>query len=170
MLELLPGVSRVAQTIQLALAPVFLLTGICAFLNVCTGRLARVIDRARTVERRVLATRGPEHDRLVAEIRVLDRRMSVVNTAILFSVAGACAVCIVVVLLFAAQLFHVHMGTAVALLFIVAMLLLISALATFIIEIRLASRTIHIRNEVLYHKVEEQEPGDGMPGPMQEAM
>lgn len=147
-------ISVIAQTIQLAVAPVFLLAGIGAFLNVCAGRLARVIDRARVVERLVLESSGEEHDRLVFEVRRLDRRMTVVNTSILLSVASAIAVCLVVVLLFSAQLFDFHMGTPLALLFIAAMLLMISALCTFLIEIRLAARTIHIRSEVLYHRVE----------------
>lgn len=156
MIPTLPQVSQVAQTIQLALAPVFLLTGIGAFLNVCVGRLARIIDRARNVEKLILTTRGKEHDRLVAEIRVLDRRMSVVNSAIFLSVASACAVCLVVILLFAGNLFNAHLGTAIAVFFSLSMLLQATAFATFIQEIRLASRIIHIRNEVLYHKVEEE--------------
>jgi hypothetical protein len=150
----LPQVSQVAQTIQLALAPVFLLAGIGAFLNVCVGRLARIIDRARRLEERILASRGKEHDRMVGEIRVLDRRMSVVNAAIFLSVASACAVCLVVILLFAGNLFGAHLGTPVAILFSLAMLLQAGAFGTFIQEIRLASRTIHIRNEVLYHQAE----------------
>lgn len=155
----LPQVSEVAQTIQLALAPVFLLTGIGGFLNVCTGRLARVIDRARTVEALVFSTRGAEHDRLVVELRTLDRRMGVVNAAIFLSVASACAVCLVVILLFAGNLLDAHLGTAIAVLFILSMLLLAAGFATFIQEIRLASRTIHIRNDVLHHKVEEDSGG-----------
>ncbi len=153
----LPQVSQVAQTIQLALAPVFLLAGIGAFLNVCTGRLARVIDRARAVERLVLETRGRDHDRAVEEIRKLDRRMTVVNTAIFLTVASGAAVCLVVILLFAAELFDAHMGTPIAILFIMAMLLQAAAFITFIVEIRLAARTIHIRNEVLFHEAEADE-------------
>ncbi|MEQ6334350.1 DUF2721 domain-containing protein [Sphingobium sp. MK2] len=151
----LPQVSQVAQTIQLAVAPVFLLAGIGAFLNVCAARLARVIDRARVVEKSVMISRGEEHDRLVGEIRVLDRRMSVVNGAIFLSVASGCAICLVVILLFASELVNAHLGTAIAILFILAMLLQAAAFGTFIQEIRLAARTIHIRNEVLYHKAEE---------------
>ncbi|QUT06482.1 DUF2721 domain-containing protein [Sphingobium phenoxybenzoativorans] len=153
----IPQVAQVAQVIQLALAPVFLLAGIGAFLNVCTGRLARVIDRARVIEDRILHTRGREHDRMVSEIRVLDRRISVVNAAIFLTVASACAVCLVVILLFASELMGAHLGTAIALLFITAMLLLATAFGTFIIEIALASRTIHIRNEVLFHEAEADE-------------
>lgn len=148
-------ITLVAHTIQLAVAPVFLLAGIGAFLNVCAGRLGRVIDRARVVERMVLESTGEEHDRLIFEIRKLDRRMTVVNNAIFLSVASAIAVCLVVMLLFAAQLFDVQMGTPIALLFISAMALMISALCTFIVEIRLAARTIHIRSEVLYHRAAE---------------
>lgn len=153
----LPQVAQVAQTIQLALAPVFLLAGIGAFLNVCTGRLARVIDRARVVENLVMATRGKDHDRFVDEIRKLDRRMTVVNSAIFFTVASGASVCLVVILLFASELFRGHMGRPIAFLFIAAMMLQAAAFVTFIIEIRLASRTIHIRNEVLFHKAEEED-------------
>lgn len=148
-------ITLVAQTIQLAVAPVFLLAGIGAFLNVCAGRLGRVIDRARIVERMVLETAGAEHDRMVYEIRKLDRRMTIVNNAIFLSVASAITVCLVVMLLFSAQLFGVHMGTPIALLFVLAMLLMISALCTFMIEIRLAAHTIHIRSEVLYHRADD---------------
>jgi hypothetical protein len=153
----LPQVTHIAQTIQLAVAPVFMLAGIGAFLNVCAGRLARVIDRARMVEKGVLESRGKEHDRMVAEIRTLDRRMTVVNSAIFLSVASGCTICVVVILLFAAELFRGHLGNTIALFFILAMVLQAAAFATFIQEIRLASRTIHIRNEVLYHKVADDE-------------
>jgi uncharacterized YccA/Bax inhibitor family protein len=94
---------------------------------------------------------------MVGEIRVLDRRMSVVNMAIFLSVASACAVCLVVILLFAGNLFGAHLGTPIAILFSLAMLVQAAAFGTFIQEIRLASRIIHVRNEVLYHKVEDSE-------------
>ncbi|HEY9580410.1 MAG TPA: DUF2721 domain-containing protein [Rhizorhapis sp.] len=145
-------ITVIAQTIQLAVAPVFLLAGIGAFLNVCAGRLGRVIDRARVVERVVLETVGEERKRMLREIRKLDRRIDFLNNAIFLSVASAILVCLVVVLLFSAQLFGAPMGTPVALLFIIAMLLMISALCTFLVEIRLASSTIHIANEVLSYR------------------
>ena len=98
------SVTAVAQIIQLAVAPVFLLAGIGAFLNVCAGRLSRIVDRARTVEPLLLAARGSEHDRRLAEIHVLDRRMALVSWAISLTVLAAVLICLVVVLLFAASL------------------------------------------------------------------
>ncbi|MBO9669661.1 MAG: DUF2721 domain-containing protein [Sphingobium sp.] len=152
-------VSQVAHTIQLAVAPVFLLAGIVAFINVCASRLARVIDRARAVEQRVVMTIGAEHDRLIDEIRVLDLRIKVVNRAILLSVLSSLLVCAVVILLFASSLLDVNLGTLIALLFIGSMLSIGSAFAIFIYETRLGSRVIHIRNEILYHRADEEKGG-----------
>ncbi|MBO9574820.1 MAG: DUF2721 domain-containing protein [Sphingobium sp.] len=152
-------VSQVAHTIQLAVAPVFLLAGIVAFINVCASRLARVIDRARAVEKLVLSTTGAEHDRLIEEIRVLDRRIKVVNRAIFLSVLSSLLVCAVVILLFASSLFDVNLGTLIALMFIGAMLSIGSGFGVFIHETRLGSRVIHIRNEILYHRAEEEKDG-----------
>jgi uncharacterized membrane protein YciS (DUF1049 family) len=148
------AITQLAQTIQLAIAPVFLLAGIGAFLNVCASRLARIIDRARVVEEQVFATTGAEHDRKVRDINQLDRRMRVINLSIGLSVASGIAVSSVVALLFLAELFRFKLGGAVAILFILTMLLVIASLSCFLFEIRLAARNIRIRSEVLNHEVE----------------
>jgi hypothetical protein len=153
----IPMVSDVAHIIQLALAPVFLLTGVGAFLNVCTGRLARIIDRSRVITPRIKATRGAEHDELVQELRVLDRRIGVVDTAILLSVISACLVCLVVVMLFASEVIDASFGRTIALLFIGSMLCQSGAFATFIVEIRLSARTIRIKKDLLFHQEEQRD-------------
>ncbi|MFT3966261.1 MAG: DUF2721 domain-containing protein [Sphingobium sp.] len=151
----IPMVSDVAHIIQLALAPVFLLTGVGAFLNVCTGRLARIIDRARVISPQIERLTGTAHDRLVEELRVLDRRMGVVDMAILLSVISACLVCLVVVLLFASEVIDHSFGRTIALLFIASMLCQAGAFATFIVEIRLASRIIRINKDLLSHQAKD---------------
>ena len=145
------SVMAVAQIIQLAVAPVFLLAGIGAFLNVCAGRLSRIVDRARAVEPLLLAARGKEHDRRLAEIRVLDRRMALVSWAIFLSVLAAVLICLVVVLLFAASLTNAHFGTAVALLFIGTMISIGAGFSVFLFETRLGARAVRIRTEILEH-------------------
>ena len=148
------GVLQVAQIIQLAVAPVFLLAGVGAFLNVCAGRLARIVDRARELEPRILDSRGPEHDRLLGELRVLDRRMALVSQAIFLSVLSALLICAVVVLLFAASLTGAHFGTAVALLFIASMIAIGVGFAVFLVETRIGSRAVRIRTELLEHQAD----------------
>lgn len=148
-MQLSPAVTTIAQTIQLSVSPVFLLAGIGAVLNVMAGRLGRVVDRARALEQLHPRTTGPEHDRHVWELRLLDRRMSVINSALFLCVSSAVAICFVVALLFVAELAHLHIGTIVALAFILAMLLLTSGLIMFMIEVRLSLTATHVRVELL---------------------
>ena len=144
-----PAVSTIAQTIQLSLSPVFMLAGIGALLNVLAGRLSRVIDRARALEALHPRSSGAEHDRHVNELRLLDKRMSIINAALFLSVTSAIMTCMVVALLFVAELAKLHFGTIVAVSFILAMVLLIAALVSFMVEVRVSLRAIHIRPELL---------------------
>ena len=151
--EALPSsATEVAHIVQLALAPVFLLAGIGAFLNACTGRLARIVDRARVLEPLILNTRGREHERHLREIRVIDRRMGLVSWAIFLSVFSAMLICGVVVLQFSAALIHLQLGTAIALMFIASMLCIAAAFFIFLIETRFAARNVRIRSELLEHE------------------
>lgn len=145
----LPAVSTIAQTISLSLSPVFMLAGIGALLNVLAGRLSRVIDRARALEQLHPSAVGPDRARYVRELRLLDRRITIINASLSLAVASAVMTCIVVVLLFVAELAKLHFGTLVALTFILAMLLLIAALTGFMVEVRVSLRAIHVRQELL---------------------
>ena len=149
------SVTTVAEIVRLAVAPVFLLSGIGAFLNVCVNRLSRIVDRSRAVEPMLLESRGEEHDRWLAEMQVIDRRMNLVSWAISLSVLSAVLTCLVVALLFGATLTKVHFGTAIALLFIGSMAAIGAGFAVFLVETRLGSRSVRIRSELLQHQVDE---------------
>jgi ABC-type transport system involved in cytochrome bd biosynthesis fused ATPase/permease subunit len=144
-----PELLTIAQTIQLSLSPVFMLAGIGALLNVLAGRLSRVVDRSRALEALHPRSSGPEHDRHVAELRLLDRRMSNINRALFLAVSSAVMTCLVVATLFVAVLATLHMGQFVAVSFILAMLLLIASLILFMVEVRMSIRAIQVRDELL---------------------
>ena len=144
-----PDLAILGRTIQSAVAPVFLLVATGNLINVMTGRLARVVDRSRDLEERYVATQGTEHERVVWELRRLDRRMGIVNTAIGLSVACGVTVCLMVAGLFLGEVAGFATGVAVALLFVVAMVLLIGGLALFLMEVRLAAATIRVRKDYL---------------------
>ena len=148
-------VSTVADTVRLALAPVFLLSGIGAFLNVLASRLSRIVDRSRDVEPKLLSSRGREHDRWLHEIHILDRRMSLVSSAISFSVLSAVLTCVVVALLFAASVADIHVGTAIAVLFIATMIAVAIGFGIFLVETRLGAKAVRVRSELLKHRVDE---------------
>ena len=161
MIEVLPqtdlSVSTVAEIVRLALAPVFLLSGIGAFLNVLASRQSRIVDRSRTIEPLLLASRGMEHDRWVADLKILDRRLRLIAWATALAVVSAVLTCLVVVLLFAATLSRSHFGDAIALLFIASMLAIGAGFAVFLLETTIAGRAVRVRSELLQHRVEESE-------------
>ena len=142
-------ISTVAATIQISIAPVFLLAGIAGILNVLVGRMARVVDRARKLEQLHPVSTGAEHERHVWELRLIDRRLSVINTSIWLCVASAIAICLVVALLFGAEIVHLDIGVVVAAAFIASMLLLTSGLVAFLFEVRLSVQAVHVREELL---------------------
>jgi Ni/Fe-hydrogenase subunit HybB-like protein len=149
------SVNTVADIVRIAVAPVFLLSGIASFVNVCTARLSRIVDRSREIEPKLLASRGAEHGRWLGELQVLDRRMSLVSWAISLSVLSAVLICAVVVLLFSASLTRSHFATAIALLFIGSMIAIGLGFAIFLVETRVGSRAVRVRSELLQHKVDE---------------
>jgi hypothetical protein len=151
------SVNTVAEIVRLALAPVFLLSGVGAFLNVLASRLSRIVDRSRHVEPLLLESRGAEHDRWIGEIRVLDRRMSLINWATGLSVTSAVLTCLVVVLLFAANLKGTHLGTEIAWLFMASMMTIGAGFSIFLLETMVAARAVRIRSELLQHRVEDED-------------
>lgn len=142
--ETAAAVTTIAHQIQLAVAPVFLLAGIAGFINVLAHRLARVVDRARQLEVEPAGETEAIRAYYFAELKLLDRRMRVVNWAISACTASALFVCAVVAILFVADLAKVAFAKPIALLFILAMLLLIVGLVLFLWEVRLAMKALLI--------------------------
>lgn len=141
--------SETARAIQLAVAPVFLLAGIGAFMNVIAGRLARVVDRARRLEIEHDTRPESDHARQLAELRTLEARMSLASKSISFCTASGLATCVLVVLLFAGEVLDLDLGDAIALLFVAAIALLATGMVLFLRETRIAVRALHVREDLL---------------------
>jgi hypothetical protein len=144
-----PAVADIAHTIQLAVAPVFLLAGIGQFLNVLIGRLNRVVDRARLLAAEFTPVSHPKHALQVWELRLLDRRILLASIATYLCAASAVLVSLVVAGLFIAELAHLKFGNIMALGFILAMILLIAGLIFFLFEVQIAYRGIKVSEEFL---------------------
>src|SRR5688572_30089019 len=104
----------IAQTIQLALAPVFVLVAIGNIMNILSTRLARVVDRSRQLQRAHGETEGMEHDELVREIRVIDLRIHLIGRAILLLVVSGLTIGLTVALLFLEEILQTDLQLAAA--------------------------------------------------------
>lgn len=137
-------VSNIAHAIQLAVAPVFLLTAIGAMLGVMTNRLARVIDRARVLETRLENDPGANANALKAHLQILSRRSKLINVAITCCTMTALLVCSVIAVLFFGSFVRFDISATVAILFILAMILLVLGLLWFLREVFLATASLRI--------------------------
>ncbi len=139
----------IAHTIQLSLAPSFLLTAISAILTLLTSRLSRAVDRARWIEENYAPKGHPKHDAQVEQLRLIERRMAYANTALVLCTISAVLICVVIGGIFTAALLGWSLGHLMSAAFIVAMLLLIIGLGLFLFEVRTAVLATRIQDELL---------------------
>lgn len=138
-----PSVSAVAQVIQVAVAPVFLLMAVAATLGVLANRLARVIDRARVLEARRDAGSG-DLAAVLVDLTHLSERARLVYSAISLLVMSALLVGLLMISLFLGVFLDAGLGVLIAALFIGAMLTFIGALMLFLREVYVATQGLRI--------------------------
>ncbi len=143
-MQTLSGIPSVAHVIQLAVAPVFLLTGVGAILSVLVNRLGRVVDRFRALELSLLETREAPLAAAQAEMDILARRARMIHWAIGLCTGCALLVCVVIAALFVGSITGAEMSGVIATLFIAAMLSLVAGLLCFLREIALATGSIQV--------------------------
>ena len=134
------NVTIVAHVIQQAVAPVFLLTGVGAILSVLTNRLARVVDRFRNLSDASEVVRTAH----TKELETLSRRARLIHWAISLCTICALFICIVIAALFVGSETGIDPSGTISILFIAAMLALISGLLCFLREIALATGKIEV--------------------------
>ena len=149
-MDSLSHLSELSRLIQLAVAPVFLLAGVAGFLNVMTGRLGRIVDRHRVVQRRLLTLKDPAMlQRNDQELQVLRRRIRLNNWSVGFCTFAGLLICILIMTLFVGSYWQIRMDGGIVLFFVLAMLSMISALLLFLKETHLATRTMRVADEYL---------------------
>ena len=138
-------VGDIGHIITLAIAPVFLLTGVCTNLMVLTNRLARIIDRSRVLEDRLDIG---YNDAYMSELDTLYWRSHLINYSITLSTACGLLICLVIAMLFTGDTLNVALDKYIAAFFVVAMLSLIGSFGYLLREIFIASKAMRTRRHV----------------------
>lgn len=99
MADLLP-LENIAHTIQVALTPVFLLSGIATLLSVFSTRLGRVADRVDLLSAQLRTASGEEAEFLTRQLSYLRRRTTLLDIAVVLGASGAALTCLSALLLF----------------------------------------------------------------------
>jgi hypothetical protein len=144
-------VSSIASVIQLAVAPVFLLTAIGALLGVMTNRVARAVDRARVVAERLPLLEGEARDGSLHEALVLSHRVRWAYRGITFCTTCALLICLEVMTLFIGAFLAVDLSGAAGTLFVLALAALTVGLLSLLREVYLATQ--HLRTGTAMFKV-----------------
>jgi hypothetical protein len=132
------NVIDVARLIQLAVAPVFLLTAVGTIIGVLSIRLGRAVDRSRTVEDRLRQLQPEGQKAAREELLLLSRRVRLVYASIVLAVLCALFVGLLIAVAFVDAFIEVDLSKFIGLLFIAAMLAFILSLLVFLREIFLA--------------------------------
>lgn len=143
-LERTASTPRVQQVVQLSLAPAFLLSAIGAIMNVIMSRMIWIAQRVENIEEKMEAQRTAKQAR---ELSWLMRRRKLMQGAIMFSTAAAVMISLVIGLLFVSAYILAQIGTVIALLWVLTMVLLVTGLGFFLLETRLAARGAQMPKE-----------------------
>ncbi len=141
-------IGDISHTIQLAVAPVFLLTGVGTFLAVLTNRLARIIDRSRVLEDRLDSGTAVDPSKPRTELLALYKRTHLINRAITLSTTCALLVCITIASLFLGNALTLGLSQFIAVLFIFAMLALIGGFVYLLREVFVATSSMSMRHSL----------------------
>ena len=139
-----PDLSTVTHGIQLAVAPVFLLTAVSGMIAAVAGRLARIIDRARLLENRLEAG-GVEETRamkMYAELQQLRRRGRLVNSCIALLTFCAILIGTTIILLFLGETSELPTLKIATVSFLSGVICFLLALVCFLAETLLATRLL----------------------------
>jgi len=139
-----PDLSTVTHGIQLAVAPVFLLTAVSGMIAAVAGRLARIIDRARLLENRLEAG-GVEETRamkMYAELQQLRRRGWLVNSCIALLTFCAILIGTTIILLFLGETSELPTLKIATVSFLSGVICFLLALVCFLAETLLATRLL----------------------------
>ncbi len=137
-----PLLTDITHTIQLAVAPVFLLTAVGTTLSVFTTRLARIVDRARRVEARPVGVDPSADEANRRELQVLSLRARLIHLALTFGTSCAILICLVIAVAFVGYLVGARVGVGLAVLFILAVGAYVVALLCFLREVFMAIQNL----------------------------
>ncbi len=156
MIAVTDRIDTVAHVIQVALTPVFLLTGVASLLGVLSTRLARVADRVDALLEKLEVASPRERTRLEIRLAYLDRRSKILDVAVILATLGGVMTSAAALLLFVDTL-RSNAGVTLFIAFGLALMMTIGALICFLLEMLLASKGI--RREAS-KPIEEPEPAE----------
>jgi Protein of unknown function (DUF2721) len=138
-LALIADIDHLSEAISHATAPAFMLGAVAAFLSILIARLERIADKNKAL-RLSDANLDPRDELAVSFMR----RMELLGRAIYLAVLSALATAALLILAFLAGLLGIGHGQVVAIMFVLALMLLMASLVQLAREIRVYMAYMHL--------------------------
>lgn len=135
---------ELVPVLQIAIAPVILISGVGLFLLSLTNRFGRALDRTREIHHKLLGAIPSDHHRLSSQVDILYRRARMIQFSIIMAAVSALCAALLILTLFLAALLKWEASAVITLIFIGCLLSLIVSLIAFILDIRLALKALKL--------------------------
>ena len=140
--------AELISTLQIAIGPVVLISGVGLLILALTNRLARVIDRGRTLAGEIRGTGQTEHPNINKQLVILSRRAHLLQRSIFFAVLSVLFSAVLVILLFFTAALHIESVWLIVVFFVGSLGSLIFALINFLRDVRLSLIAFDIETEL----------------------
>jgi hypothetical protein len=134
----------IAQTIQLSLAPVFVLVALGHLFVTLSARLGRIVDRSRELQDRYRETSGTDHEIIVRQIRETDLRIDLIGRSLRAMVISALGIGLTVFILFLEEMIGINLQDVAGGVFMLSLGALMWGLLLFLRETRVALAALRI--------------------------
>jgi hypothetical protein len=142
--------STLIPTLQLAIGPVILISGIGLLLLGMTNRFGRTIDRTREMAQVCRGLAAPDRERVIAQLRILMSRARLLRAAIAMACTSVLLAALLVIVLFVGAVLGLAVtAPVVGGLFIGCMTGLIASLVLYLGDINRSLRALKLEVDVV---------------------
>ncbi len=136
--------TELIPVLQVATAPVILISGVGLLLLSLTNRFGRAVDRTRQIHSEMRAAAAPDRLRLANQVELIYRRARLIQFSIVMCALSALSAAMLILTLFLAALMKMEASAFISLLFVCCLVTLVISLITFIMDIRLSLRALKV--------------------------
>jgi hypothetical protein len=137
-------VQNLVPTLQVAVGPVIMISGVGLLLLSMTNRLGRAIDRARQLTEAYRKGTDADHERIRGQLEILWRRARLIRASIVWASSAVLLVALLIILLFISTLMGLGIQPIIAILFGCCMVAVIVSMIYFIRDINLSLHALQV--------------------------
>jgi hypothetical protein len=136
--------TELIPVLQVAIAPVILISGVGLLLLSLTNRFGRAVDRTRQIHHEMLRAADADRPRLANQVEVIYRRARLIQFSIVMCALSALSAAMLILTLFVTALWKLELGALITLFFVCCLGSLVVSLVTFIMDIRLSLNALKV--------------------------